>query len=229
MDGRVLITGGFVGGKRSLELCDLYEPALRRFVPTGSLADDRYGHTATLLPDGRVLVTGGLQFPANRTLRSAEAYDPATGAFAAAGEMAEERYRHTATVLQDGRVLLTGGMSLERDHQLASTELYDPLTGRFQPGPPMAEARMDHTATLLPDGRVLITGGFTAVGEPRTLASCEAYDPATREFVPAGELPAPVHEHRATLLPDGSVLVTGGMVVAGGRRATVAETAVLTP
>jgi hypothetical protein len=226
-DGRVLIAGGFVGGVTSLPVCDLYEPDRRRFVRTGDLAESRYGHTASLLPDGLVLVTGGMQFPGERTLRSAEVYDPETGQFAPAGAMGKERARHTATVLHDGRVLITGGNSIGAGGQLAGTEIYDPASGRFEAGSEMSEPRMDHTATLLPDGRVLITGGFNGVGEPHTLRSCELYDPAGGEFSDAESLPLPVHEHKATLLPDGGVLVTGGMIVADGKRAAVTETVIL--
>ncbi|MFO8080954.1 MAG: kelch repeat-containing protein, partial [Armatimonadota bacterium] len=228
-DGRVLIAGGFVGGVTSLAGCDVYQPDVRRFVPTGQMAQSRFGHTASLLHDGRVLITGGSQFPGEITLRSAEIYDSATERFTAAGEMAEERARHTATVLDDGRVFITGGNSIEADGQLASTEIYDPATGRFTPGPPMCEPRMDHTATLLPDGRVLIAGGFNGVGTPHTLDSCEVYDPATGDFAPAESLPLPVHEHKATLLPGGRVLVTGGMIVADGERIAVTETAIIRP
>lgn len=228
-DGRVLIAGGFVGGVTSLAVCDLYEPDRRRFARTGDLADSRYGHTASLLHDGRVLVVGGSQFPGEHTLRSVEVYDPATGEFAPGAAMAEERSRHTATVLRDGRVLITGGNSIEAGGQLASTEVYDPATGRFEPGPEMSEPRMDHTAVLLQDGRVLIAGGFNGVGEPHTLRSCETYDPATGQFTPSEPLPLPVHEHKATLLPDGGVLVTGGMIVGDGKRAAVTETVILRP
>jgi hypothetical protein len=228
-DGRVLIAGGFVGGITSLAGCDLYEPGARRFVPTGGMAEERFGHAASLLRDGRVLVTGGSQYPEERTLRSAEIYDPVTGSFTAGGQMAEERSRHTQTVLHDGRVLITGGNSIGAGVQLACTEVYDPSSGRFDAGPAMIEPRMDHTATLLADGRVLIAGGFNGVGEPHTVDSCEVYDPATGRFTPLDPLPLPVHEHQATLLPDGGVLVTGGMIVADGRRSAVTETVVLRP
>ncbi len=228
-DGRVLIAGGFVGGVTSLAGCDLYEPDSRRFVPTAKMSRQRFGHTASLLPDGRVLITGGAQFPDERTLRSAEVYDPARGTFAPVGEMARERARHTATVLRDGRVLITGGNSISAGSQLGDTEIYDPATGQFQPGPSMCEPRMDHTATLLPDGRVLVTGGFNGVGGAHTLDSCELYDPEVGTFTPAGTLPVPVHEHHAALLPDGGVLVTGGMVVNEDGRRTVRQTVVLRP
>jgi len=228
-DGRVLIAGGFVGGVTSVASCDLYDPAARRFALAAPMAQSRYGHAACRLADGRVLITGGTQFPDERTINAAEVFDPAAGTFAPVGEMLADRSRHTATLLPDGRVLIAGGNSIAAGRQLASTESFDPVSGTFAPGPEMAEARMDHTATALPDGRVLITGGFSAEGGPHTLDSCEVFDPATGRFEPAGRLPRPVHEHRATLLPSGEVLITGGMIVEGQRRAVVTETAVIRP
>ena len=228
-DGRVLIAGGFVGGVTSVASCDLYDPSTRSFAPTGTMAHSRYGHADCRLIDGRVLITGGTQFPDERTISAAEIFDPATGSFEPIADMLADRSRHTATLLPDGRVLITGGNSIAAGCQLATAEIFDPATGSFTPGPEMAEPRMDHTATALPDGRVLITGGFTAQGGPHTLDSCEVFDAATGQFTPAGRLPHPVHEHRATLLPSGEVLVTGGMIVAGQRRAVVTDVTVIKP
>ncbi len=228
-DGRVLIAGGFVGGVTSVASCDLYDPATRSFVPTEEMAQSRYGHAACRLADGRVLITGGTQFPDERTISAAEVFDPVSGSFASVTDMLVDRSRHTATLLPDGRVLIAGGNCIAAGRQLAGSEIFDPATGSFTTGPEMAEPRMDHTATALPDGRVLITGGFNAEGGPHTLDSCEVFDPASGQFAPAGRLPRPVHEHRATLLPSGEVLITGGMIVEGQRRTVVTETAVIRP
>ena len=228
-DGRVLITGGFVGGVRSLWRCDLFDPATRTFRPTGDLHFNRFGHAACLLSDGRVLITGGRQFPGDRTLDWAELYDSGTGRCSTLGRMCAARFRHTATVLRDGRVFITGGYSAAAQSQLTSTELLEPATGTFARGPVMATSRMDHTATLLPDGRVLIAGGFTAEGGPHTVASTEVFDPITGSFRPGPSLPVPVHEHQATLLPSGGVLITGGLQVQGGVRQTVSAAAMLAP
>ncbi len=228
-DGRVLITGGFVGGVTSLPLCDLYDPRRRRFEPAARMQQHRFGHAASRLQDGRVLVTGGSQFPGDKTLDTAELYDPETNCWSRAGTMHAERSRHTATVLEDGRVFITGGNSIRAKGQLASTEFFDPKTGEFTTGPDMAEPRMDHTATLLPEGKVLITGGFNGVGEPHTLDSCEVFDPRTNRFQRAPSLTAPVHEQKATLLPSGEVLVSGGLMVRGPGQRTVRELVVVSP
>ncbi|MBZ4374150.1 kelch repeat-containing protein [Corallococcus sp. AS-1-6] len=171
---------------------------------TGSLAGARSGHKAALLPDGKVLVVGGLRSDID-FLATAELYDPATGTWSPTGTMAEGRWQHTATLLPDGRVLVVGGLN-SRDF-LATAELYDPATGTWCPTGTMAEARSGHTATLLPDGRVLVAGGSAVAGAPPT---AELYDPATGTWSRTGSMAESRWAHTATLLSDGKVLVAGG-------------------
>jgi len=191
------------------------------FIPTGSMTTPRSLHTATLLPDGKVLIAGGLAN--NAYLSSAELYHPDTGTFAAtAGGMSEARDFHTATLLADGKVLIAGGFN-GTSWSLAGAELYDPATGAFTSTGSMAEARNGHTATRLADGRVLITGGFSfkfvdgRVTVNATLATAEIYDPSTGTFTPTtGSMSVGRQQHMATLLPDGRVLVAGGYNPATG-------------
>ena len=112
--------------------------------------------TATLLPNGQVLVAGGFN---GVDLASAELYDPATGLWTATGSMTSARDHHTATLLPNGQVLVAGGYSFD-DFALASAELYDPATGLWTATGSMATARYWHTATLLPNGQVLVAGGI---------------------------------------------------------------------
>ena len=171
------------------------------FVSTGPLLppDIGSGLTASLLTDGQVLVTGGMD-------ASAELYDPATGRFSFTGSMSTEHEYGTATRLEDGHVLVAGGDDLSG--LLATAEIYDPATGKFSPTGSMASPREFDTATLLPDGRVLILGG---IGNGGYLASAELYDPATGRFDSAGKTLAPLGEGAtATLLLDGRVLIAGG-------------------
>ncbi len=160
-------------------------------------------HRLTALPDGRVLVTGGMgrgQYAA-----SAEVFDPATGAFTPTGDMYVARACHTATLLLNGLVLVAGGLNGGYE---ASAELYDPATGLFTPTGRLSTARSDHAAVRLPDGRVLLAGG---VGEGYTfLASAELYDPASGTFAPSGAMSVPRESHTATLLAGGRVLIAGG-------------------
>jgi hypothetical protein len=123
-DGRVLVIGGMAGetfGGDALASAELWDPETLTFAPAGTLLEPRAGHTATLLPDGRVLVTGGY------FIGSAELWDPETGAFTPAGPMIDARGGHTATLLDGGRVLVAGGYQEDGDSVvLASTEIWDP-------------------------------------------------------------------------------------------------------
>jgi hypothetical protein len=207
--GKVLVAGGLVidaaGGVSNVETAELYEPATGFFVETGSMTTARRLHTATLLPDGKVLLAGGAS-PAGDRVASAELYDPTTGAFTATGSMVAARFDHTATLLPGpgGKVLIVGGNL--PDGSTASAELYDPGTGTFTATGPTIIARDRHTATLLQNGKVLIAGGsgFNAV-------NTELYDPATGTFGDTGAMAKNRNGHTATLLASGKVLVAGGI------------------
>jgi Galactose oxidase, central domain len=197
-DGRVLMVGGFRspdGGLTFITLADaeIYNPATGSFSLTGSLNDARSGHTATLLPNGKVLIAGG-------SGASAELYDPATGVFTRTGSMSVPRSSAVATLLLDGHVLITG------DEQ--TPELYDPATGSFALTGNTLVRRQWHTATLLQDGTVLLVGGENPAGV--TEIQSEIYDPAKHTFTAGPNLNLPRVFHTATSLPDGTVAVIGG-------------------
>lgn len=215
-DGKVLIAGGgtkqivdggfpFLGP--AIAESEVYNPATNSFSATGAMGTARFAHTATLLPNGKVLIAGGFS-TSDIPLLTAELYDPATGTFNPTGNMGTPRGGHTAILLKNGNVLVSGGLtSLDATATVPSAELYDPTTGTFNPTGSMVEARERHTATLLPDGRVLIVGGNSKTD---TLTSAEIYDPLRGSFVFAGNMGTPRSTHTATLLPDGTVLVAGG-------------------
>jgi hypothetical protein len=192
--------------------CAFAQPITGSFGPAGPMTTERMSHTATLLPNGKVLVAGGQAILSRWPVwSSAELYDPVTGTFSLTGSMTMRRAGHTATLLPDGRVLITGGQPVGSntgwtDGQ-ASAELYDPSTGTFSATGSMSTARVLHTATLLNTGQVLIVGGFDGVP---ALASAELYDPLTGAFTPTGSLTIARAGHTATLLADGRVLIDGG-------------------
>jgi Kelch motif/Galactose oxidase, central domain len=181
-----------------------------------SLATGREEHTATLLPNGKVLVAGGTN-GRGKVLASAELYDPVRDRWTSAGSMAATRIDATATLLANGKVLVAGGVVFPYPApSLASAELYDPSTNAWLMAAPMIESRTRHTATLLPDGRVLVVGGqrfdFHDGGLfPGRPSSAEIYDPSANRWSSTTPMGASRLAQTTTLLPDGRVLVTGGL------------------
>jgi hypothetical protein len=176
------------------------------FTLTGNMHSPRSGHTATLLQNGKVLVTGGGD-------TSAELFDPVSAIFTTTGSMTAPRFESTATLLSDGRVLFAGGWGTGSTElsRLDSAELYDPQSGSFASTGKMTQARVAHTSTLLTDGRVLIMGGTEdAGGGGLAMQSAEIYDPKSGLFTSAGSMNSARANHTATLLPHGSVLIAGG-------------------
>ena len=205
--GKVLIAGGdscsFINYYQScpLDSAEVYDPVAGTFATTGKMSVTRFFHTATLLSNGKVLITGGHD-------ASAELYDPTPGTFAATmGSMSVGRSSHTATLLATGKVLIAGGSNATGP--LATAELYDPNAGTFTATGSMAAGRTSHTATLLANGMVLIAGGSNSANA--TLATTELYDPAKGIFTAANGMVSPRIFHTATLLSNGNVLVTGGI------------------
>jgi hypothetical protein len=195
-----------------------------RIGPAARLSRPRAAHSATLLPDGRVLIAGGCtrsSCEVDAEGATAELYDPAAGVFAPTGRMTVERVGHRAVLLRDGRVLLVGGWG--RAGPLASAELYDPSSGTFAPTGTLRDRRGGHSATLLADGRVLVAGGTDGA---RELASAELYDPRTGTFAPSGDLLTARAGHVAVARPDGAVYVLGG---SGGRGNVLASAELFSP
>ncbi len=208
---------GYVG----LSSIEVYDAGAGTF--TEIYGDDGlgiYGHTATLLQNGTVLLAGGFindvwDYGPSNSSNGAGLYDSATGVLSGTGNMTANRGGHTATLLADGKVLIAGGADTDPTGTgLASAELYDPGTGTFTQTGSMAVGRYLHTATLLQNGKVLIVGGaLTSTSEPD--ATAEVYDPATGIFTMTGAMKTAREQHTATLLADGRVLIVGGTTSAG--------------
>jgi N-acetylneuraminic acid mutarotase len=225
-DGRVLVAGGATAALDDGSLVDplaaarVYDPTTNIWAAVGPMSTPRAGHTATLLNDGRVLVTGGISTTSEDqestpALASAEIYDPATRSWSLAGSMAAARTGHTATLLSDGRVLITGGTdgaptltANPYPTTLNSAEIYDPATNLFTPTAPMNSARAGHTAVALLDGRVLVAGGNE--NDITSLNSAEIYDPTAATWTLVAPMSAARAGYAAILLPSGKVLELGG-------------------
>ena len=209
-NGQVLVAGGSGGGSNALASAELYNPATGTWSVTGSMRKGRSGlngagASATLLPDGQVLIAGGEDAKFN-PLASAELYNPATGKFTPTDSMTAARVGQSATLLTNGQVLMAGGTGAT-----AAAELYNPATGKFTVTGSMSAPRGGNVGTLLPDGDVLVTG--------KGQDFAELYDPATGQWSNASAgLPACISTMEcrmfstATLLPTGNVLVAGGLV-----------------
>ncbi len=162
-DGRVLIAGGtHIIGTTTYVLAsvEIYNPSSGNWTTARALNVAHYRHTATLMPDGQVLIAGGY----NTTLgflSTSELYNSAQNAWTITGALNEARDDHTAALLKDGKVLITGGVGVRNHYcfQLLSAELYDPATGSWSFTSALNSGRAVHASTLLSDGRVLITGG----------------------------------------------------------------------
>jgi hypothetical protein len=229
-DGRLLLVGGYESGTTANVL--LFDPDSKQFTPAGRMVgDSRANPMAIPLADGRVLILGGYhEDPATgeqATVATAELYDPRTGAFRmtaaphAARSLSPQGAGNSlpwatpqATVLRDGRVFLSGGhiaRSDEAPHPSVSpvADIFDPATEQWSQLDIGCDA-MRGTQTLLLDGRVLIlcVRGLEGDFEHREVdVRARLFDPTTNTFVEAGKPPAAAR--RATLLPDGRVLLTG--------------------
>jgi hypothetical protein len=189
------------------------------WTTTGNMNTARYYHTATLLPSGQVLVTGGVGSDAGR-LDDAELYDPTTTLWTETTRMGTPRSQQTATLVGSGLVLVDGFRGSYDPEIDTFAGLYNPGTALWSPlgsSPTFATERYSHTATLLPSGQVLVAGGlltpFDCVGpncNPTPTASCELFDPATGLWSATGPLQQSRYAHTATLLSNGTVLVVGG-------------------
>jgi hypothetical protein len=232
-DGSVLIAGGAgaTDPLQALASAEIYDPVTGTFTPTGNMNVARRLTSGTLLNNGMVLITGGINV--NGTLDSAELYDPATKTFTLTGNLNGLRFYHTATLLNSGMVLIEGG---ERPSgstfvPLTSAELYNPGNGTFTVTGNLNIARVGPTATLLNNGTVLVAGGFQfGGGTDLPQSSAEVYDPVAATFATTGSLNSARATQTATLLNNGTVLVAGGFDSNGSlASAELYEPGALTP
>jgi hypothetical protein len=172
-DGRVLFTGGLdLTTGQPTDAAAIYDPTTQ-ITTTLTMAAARAGHGASLMGNGKVLITGGLlSFDLANPLSlltgiqvSTEIFDPATELFTAGPNLLEARALHTSTTLTNGRVLIAGGITLLPIVNLPTVSstayLFNPANNSFGLPSFFSGARFLHSATALSNGKVLLAGGLS--------------------------------------------------------------------
>jgi len=190
------------------DIWKIRKPATAKFDALPSpMGDFRAKLTATLLPDGKILIAGGYKTSPSLSHATAEIYDPISGLIAPTGAMIDRRQCHNAVALTDGTVLLVGGNN-ETGTSLNSAEIYHPTTGQFLLTAGMTEARTCAMSTLLPNGKVLVAGGYDTAGTYSDTA--EIYDPEFQTFSAPIQMHFARSCHAQVLMRNGLVLMSTG-------------------
>ncbi|HYM08628.1 MAG TPA: kelch repeat-containing protein, partial [Terriglobales bacterium] len=234
LNGKVLLIGGLDSAGNPLASAELYDPTAGTFTATGSMAQARARVSAVLLADGRVLVSGGVGVSGE--LSSCEIYDPATGTFSATGSLNVARGRHTMTLLANGKVLVAGGRTFSGAPVtvFASAEIFDPNAnggvGAFTVTANMNSPRDEARAVLLSNGNVLIAGGFVSYQTGLSSATADIFSPAANSFTLSASNMSVARAHpTATPLPDGTILVAGGVPDTGATTPSTTSADIFNP
>ena len=211
--GKVLIAGGNDEWDSDiLADTELYDPVkeLGIWSKSSPMNVPRRDHTATRLPDGRVLVAGGLNW-SDSYLNDAEIYNPDAGIWNLTNPLSIKRNKHSSVLLADGQVLIAGGTTTGGVY-LNSSEIYNPATGNWTSGGNFTTARIGATIVPLNTGNILLIGGYNG----NSLSSTQIYTPGSG-WSNGPSLGTARRSHTATILKDGRVLVVGGRDSAGSQ------------
>lgn len=181
---------------------------------TNPLMIARSRHTASLLPDGKILIAGGYTGQLNNPIstNTAELFNPITNTWSMTDTMSFPRANHIAIRLANGKILVAGGRA--NNVATATAELFDASTGSWSVTGQLNHSRFFHTATLLDNGNVLVTGGLS--GDGFSIGkTAEVYDPVSGSWTLVDHMAIMRWGHSATLLENGTVLVAGGSGPAG--------------
>ncbi|NCC34817.1 MAG: hypothetical protein EOM24_22795, partial [Chloroflexia bacterium] len=222
-NGQVLFTGGSdeneAGQTVAYSTTMRYDPQSEQWDEVAPMAINRVSHRMTLLSDGRVLVTGGLEWDPGagdyNNLASAAIYDPASDRWQDVPEMQHARQLHSVVRLTDGRVLVVGGSTDEGVVTNVSAEIYDPVSNTWtDTGLPPGDHSGITSAIGLPDGKIIVMGGgFYITGNSRAVS---LYDPTTNTWTALTPMALQRSVHQIVLMPSGHVLVIGGASATSG-------------
>jgi len=236
-NGNVLVSGGNIDRTPCASVCvttiaesETYDPSTGQWATVGEMTIPRSFFTTTVLPNGRVLATGGRvhtgpDYFDYHAIAWTDLYVPATGTWRATGTMTISREDHTTSLLANGQVLVAGGTTVDFNGvTVASAELYNAATGAWTATGSMLQGRERQTATVLQNGQVLIAGGDFYDGvNAGFLTECELYDPALGTWSVTASMSTPRYGARAALLRDGRVLEAGGDTDFSGVPTALAE------
>ncbi len=235
-DGRILLTGGIATNSvfilDHLMSAETFNPSSNQSTALPPMYLARSTHTSIRVPNGRVYLFGGT---VDSRLTQVEYFDPGLNDFVLAGDTFTVRWQHTATLLLDGKVFLAGGTG----DQNYMCEVFDPSTHTTETTDWLHTKvgstwthRSLMTSHLLSDGRVILLGGLGSREDTVYLAPVgivEVYDPLTKKLTVVKPLTTPRYSHASALLPDGRILVIGGVGFDGVSRASLNSTELYDP
>ena len=217
-DGTILVVGGRPVRGGATNLAERYDPRTGLWRDAGRLRDARLGHTASLLSDGSVMVIGGdsagLWPWQQHGLTTVERYLPDKNRWVRLASLPQGITRHVAVTLTNDAILVGGGMDRADSYGNPVTAVwrYDPAQNSWQTLASLQEPRASSAGLLLANGHVLIIGGLGGgTGRGPSMRSAEHYDVSRDQWQSSQiEGASLVGGHRATLLPDGRVLIADG-------------------
>ncbi len=197
-DGRVMVAGGHFwdqqGNLQDVLEAEVFDPETETWRDVGTLTTAALLPGLTVLEDGRVLVTGN---------QSVQIFDPVSAMWTRTADLTFVREYHVAVALGDGRVLVAGGfISL-------AAEIFDPVTETWSLTSPMTGFMLAPAVWLDSVGRIFLMGGFDRYSN--VIDTAEMYDPVSGTWTPVASMSLPRLAHSASRLPDGTLLITGGM------------------
>lgn len=220
-DGRVAIQAGTILDSPFQRVISVFNPQTERITTVATNIDIRIGHMGNVLPDGRIIYSGGSirHYPSGPDVitNSTEIFDGSTSNVVYGPSMVQPRMAGLSINLADGRLLMFGGRNAANTF-LPQSEIYEPSNQVFRLSGVMPRQVLTPTATLLQDGRVFIFGYNTNM-----LAEAQMFDPVTETFSTLNGASAARSGHQASLLADGRVFISGGRTASGGILITTTE------